>query len=394
MYNVAYFREFQKMYLRKDIFLLPYYIAKCMEIPLYYYYAYDSGGVAWEEKERGVTFYNFNHDKSNELLRLWDLCRCAIIPARKINVLFLVHTSLSNMITTILFKKINPKGKVIIMGDLDEKLAQNLSEHNYVYSKGIKGWVKKKIVDSFFKNLDVLTVETNKVFSIFQKMSHRNGWKGIVQCYPCLDEELFNQLALTRKSFDEKENIMITVGRIGSYQKNTDMILNALSKVDLKDWKFYFIGPLTDSFNTSSESNYKKHIRQFYSENPLLEGRVIFTGPIYDPKEIYEYYLRAKVFVLTSRYEGFANVLSEAAALGCYIVSTDVGGASLVSNDWQFGTKIEQEDIEGLAEIFQSIIAGAMIMNSTKQKPYNELLWGKMVRKNLIPLLKTQFDIL
>lgn len=187
---------------------------------------------------------------------------------------------------------------------------------------------------------------------------------------------------------------MITVGRICSYQKNTDMILNALSKIDLKDWKFYFIGPLTDSFNTSSESNYKKHIEQFYLENPLLEERVIFTGPIYDSKEIYEYYLRAKVFVLTSRYEGFANVLSEAAALGCYIVSTDVGGASLVSNDWQFGTKIEQEDIEGLAEIFQSIIAGAMIMNSTKQKPYNELLWGKMVRKNLIPLLKTQFDIL
>lgn len=387
MYNVAYFREFQKMYLRKDTFLIPYYIAKSINMPLHYYYACNNGNIPLNKVERGVTFYNFNHDKSNELLRLWDLCRCAIIPARKINVLFLVHTSLSNMITTVLFKKINPKGKVIIMGDLDERLAQNLSEHNYVYSKGIKGWVKKKIVDSFFKNLDVLTVAPNEVFSIFQEMFHRNGWKGIVQCYPCLDEELFNQLALTRKSFDEKENIMITVGRIGSYQKNTDMLLNALSKIDLKDWKFYFIGPLTDSFNTSSESNYKKHIEQFYLENPFLEGRVIFTGPVYDPKEIYEYYLRAKVFVLTSRYEGFANVLSEAAALGCYIVSTDVGGASLVSNDWQFGTKVNQENDDELAEIFSSIINGTLHMVPAKQKDFDDLLWSNLIKRNILPLL-------
>lgn len=387
MYNVAYFREFQKMYLRKDIFLIPYYIAKSINMPLYYYYACNNGNVPLNKVERGVAFYNFNHNKSNELLRLWDLCRCAIIPARKINVLFLVHTSLSNMITTILFKKINPKGKVIVMGDMDEKLAQNLSEHNYVYSKGFKGWIKKKIVDSFFNNLNIFTVAPNEVFSIFQEMFHRNGWKGIVQCYPCLDEELFNQLALTRKSFDEKENIMITVGRIGPYQKNTDMILNALSKVDLKDWKFYFIGPLTDSFNTSSESNYKKHIEQFYLKNPLLEGRVIFTGAIYNPKEIYEYYLRAKVFVLTSRYEGFANVLSEAAALGCYIVSTDVGGASLVSNDWQFGTKVNQENDDELAEIFSSIINGTLHMIPSKQKDFDDLLWSNLIKRNILPFL-------
>lgn len=387
MYNVAYFREFQKMYLRKDIFLIPYYIAKQMNVPLQYYYAYDNGNVPLEEVERGVVFYNFNHVKSHELFRLWDLLRCAIIPARKINVLFLIHTSLSNMIVTILFKKINPKGKVLIMGDLDEKLAQELSEHNYVYSTGFKGWIKKKIVDSFFYNLDVLTVGTNEVLSVFQNMFNRNGWKGIVQCHPCLDGELFDQFLLKRRSFDKKENIMITVGRIGSYQKNTDMILKALSKIDLKDWKFYFIGPFTDDFNTKSESDYKKCIDHIFQENPLLKGKVFFTGSIYNPQDIYEYYLRAKVFVLTSRYEGFANVVSDAAALGCYIVSTDVGGSSLVSNNWQFGTKVEQEDFEGLAKIFQAIINGSIIMDPAKQKMYNELLWKNMVERNIMPFL-------
>jgi len=387
MYNVAYFREFQKMYLKKDTFLIPYYIAKQMNVSLQYYYAHDNGNVPLEKVERGVVFYNFNHVKSSKFLEFWDLLRCAIIPARKINVLFLIHTSLSNMIVTILFKKINPKGKVLIMGDLDEKLAQELSEHNYVYSTGFKGWIKKKIVDSFFHNLDILTVGTNEVLSKFQKMFNRNGWKGIVQCHPCLDGELFDQFGLKRRNSDEKENIMITVGRIGAYQKNTDMILNALSKIDLKDWKFYFIGPLTDAFATNSESSYKRHVERFFKENPSLGGRVIFTGPIYDSKEVYQYYLRAKVFVLTSRFEGFPNVVSDAAALGCYIVSTDVGGSSLVSNNWQFGVKVEQENDEELARILQSIINGSITMDSAKQKLYNELLWENMVERNVMPFL-------
>lgn len=387
MYNVAYFREFQKMYLRKDIFLIPYYIAKQMNLPLRYYYAHDNGDVPLEEVERGVVFYNFNHINESELLRLWDLLRCAIIPARKINALFLIHTSLSNMIVTILFKKINPKGKVLIMGDLDEKLAQELSEHNYVFSTGFKGWIKKKIVDSFFYNLDVLTVGTDEVLSMFQNMFNRNGWKGVVQCHPCLDGELFDQSGLKCRDFDEKENIMLTVGRIGSYQKNTDMILNALSMIDLKSWKFYFIGPFADGFDTKSESSYVRYVERFISENPLLEGRVIFTGPIYNPKEVYEYYLRAKVFVLTSRFEGFPNVLSDAAALGCYIVSTNVGGSSLVSNDWQFGVKVEQENFEELAKIFQSIINGSITIDPAKQKLYNELLWENMVERNIMPFL-------
>src|SRR5690606_17243301 len=44
--------------------------------------------------------------------------------------------------------------------------------------------------------------------------------------------------------FKGKENIIITVGRIGTYQKNNQMMLEALSGLNLQDWKIYFIGPI------------------------------------------------------------------------------------------------------------------------------------------------------
>lgn len=86
---------------------------------------------------------------------------------------------------------------------------------------------------------------------------------------------------------------------------------------------------------------------------------------IYNPKQIFDLYLRAKVFLLTSRHEGFANVLSQAAACGCYFISTDVGGAETASNNWKFGTKIPQEDSDAFADAVRDIIDGEKFIDES-----------------------------
>ena len=56
------------------------------------------------------------------------------------------------------------------------------------------------------------------------------------------------------------------------------MLLKALENVDLKEWKFCFIGPIEKDFNSI--------IEQFYENYPLKRRQVIFIGKIDNKKEL------------------------------------------------------------------------------------------------------------
>ena len=106
---------------------------------------------------------------------------------------------------------------------------------------------------------------------------------------------------------------------------------------------------------------------------------------IYDQKEVFEYYNKAKVLLSTSRHEGFANVYSQAAAMGCYIVSTDVGGADVASNNWQFGKKLAQEDSSMLAIQISEIISGDVVIDATKSHLISDISYSNKVNQVLLP---------
>ena len=212
-----------------------------------------------------------------------------------------------------------------------------------------------------------------------ERLFIRNGWSGLLHFYPLVDDEKFNSFGITRKTFAEKENIMVCVGRIGNYQKNTEMLLEALHKVDLKDWKIYMIGPITNSFNLNDGGDFQKKIDDFFDECPQHRDKLIFTGMIYDQKTLFEYYNRAKILLMTSRHEGFANVYSQAAAMGCFIVSTDVGGADVCSNYWAFGEKLPQENSDALAEVIDKITSGEYLFPVADELAFDDLCYSKNI---------------
>jgi glycosyltransferase involved in cell wall biosynthesis len=111
---------------------------------------------------------------------------------------------------------------------------------------------------------------------------------------------------------------------------------------------------------------------------------------VYDQKEVFGYYNRAKVLVATARHEGFANVYSQAAALGCYVVSTDVGGADVCSNDWRYGVKLEQEDREGLAKVLQGIVDGSHAIPENEAMAFEAMSYS--YRVNTVLLKKMGFE--
>lgn len=159
------------------------------------------------------------------------------------------------------------------MGDMEENVAADLASHEFVYSQGIKGIVKKWMINSFCK-VDLFTVGTISVEQILRNLFDRKGWKCLNRCHPCLDKETFDNLGLSEISYKEKENLIISVGRFGSYQKNTDMMLDAFEKIDLKNWKVRLIGPITDSFATNTVSKYTERIEAFYKKRPDLRKKL------------------------------------------------------------------------------------------------------------------------
>lgn len=68
---------------------------------------------------------------------------------------------------------------------------------------------------------------------------------------------------------------------------------------------------------------------------------MILVGNISNRELLYDYYNRAKVFILTSRWEGFAIVYPEALRFGNYIITTDVGGARDIAENTKLGSIIE-----------------------------------------------------
>ena len=101
----------------------------------------------------------------------------------------------------------------------------------------------------------------------------------------------------------DKENIVLFVGRLNVPQKRVDLLLQIWKKLhgEIPDWKFWVLG----------DGEEKKKMEKFCQKHEL--DRVTFFGKV-NPDD---YYKRAKIFHMTSAYEGFGNVLVEAQSFGC-----------------------------------------------------------------------------
>lgn len=82
---------------------------------------------------------------------------------------------------------------------------------------------------------------------------------------------------MKRVSFSSKENLIITVGRIGSKQKANEVMFDALDQVDMKNWKFVLIGPI--------EEDFKIKYNIFIERNPDKKDKVILLGSIGDKRQ-------------------------------------------------------------------------------------------------------------
>lgn len=143
----------------------------------------------------------------------------------------------------------------------------------------------------------------------------------------------------------EPQNDIIAIGRL-SDQKNHKMLIQAFSKIAAKypnvALKIFGQGPLRQELN------------QLIEQLDLKE-RVFLMGVTSNvPQQL----SKAKLFVLSSNYEGMPNCLMEAMAVGVPCISTDCpcGGPRMLLQHEISGLLVPIEDQNALAEAMDRIL--------------------------------------
>ena len=280
------------------------------------------------------------------------------------------HLTKPTILMILIYKLFNKNGKSYVKLDINpESVIEYDKPCNF-----IKRNVKNYLLNKFSKVLDIISCETKQVYDkIIKSKSILYGFKNKLTIMPNgFDEDAINETNIHVKSFIQKENIIITVGRLGTYQKNTELLLRSIENINLKNWKIYLIGTIAKEF--------KQFIDDFFIMNPNKKENVIFTGPIYDKKILWNYYNRAKVFVLTSRFEGCAIVYPEAKFFKNFIITTNVGGAIDSVGNNKYGRIIDIGDNKTLSSLINDVINNNINIDVYEQfNPSSSISWSKMI---------------
>lgn len=146
--------------------------------------------------------------------------------------------------------------------------------------------------------------------------------------------------------FEKKKNIILTVSRLGTPQKATNVLLEAFAKIAgrIPDWELYLAGGVEESF--------RKWLDGFWKRYPKLKRRIRFLGSVTNRDVLYDTYRQAKIFALPSTFEGGTpNVIAEALSSGCAVAITRIDEYQDAIGGGRCGLASEIGDVDGFADI-------------------------------------------
>lgn len=166
-----------------------------------------------------------------------------------------------------------------------------------------------------YKRANALVVQTLQTIDIYQNLKIP---------LPQIVEIIYNPLntAIYKPQPDVKRtNIILAVGRLYNRDKHFDKLIDIFNTTDNDKWQLFIAGDGPD--HKMLEDKIKKL---------QLSGKIVLLGSRNDLAPLYQ---TAKIFVMTSEFEGFPNSLCEAMANGCACISYDcaTGPSEIIEND-------------------------------------------------------------
>lgn len=248
-----------------------------------------------------------------------------LLNAKKIDWLNIYFAGRQAYLWTKIYKFFNRKGHVYLKLDMDYRSCD-------LYDKNEK---ERDIFKKNTKIVDIVSVESMEIKNRIQKYSEKDI---------LIISDGIAELKYKPEITKNREDVILTVGRLGTEQKATDILLTAFANsANQHNWKLKLIGTIEDTF--------MDEIEKFYNIYPQLKERVFFVGEIKEREQLYEEYCRAKVFALPSRWESFGISCAEALCCGCHlIVSDSIPPAREMTNNEKYGKIVKTESIKELEE--------------------------------------------
>lgn len=253
----------------------------------------------------------------------------------EIDLLFLFGARLEYTELALQYKALRPDGIIYLKLDMNSGWANALPLDHAPYA-------------AFLDACDIISCEARRLqHLICQK------WQRTIEYIP---NGLYYPLypSMEDTVYGNKDNLILTVGRIGSVQKNSHVLLYAYALSYLRfttPWDLVMIGSVTPEF----QEIYDVFCREF----PEIALHVHLTGSISDKAQLHAYYRRAKIFALTSQMEGGSpNVYAEAAGFGCTILTTDIDCAQDMTDHERLGRIVkDSENIPAYAQALSALCA-------------------------------------
>lgn len=241
------------------------------------------------------------------------------------------------------------------------------------------------IIQRFPLTKNALYISKKSIASIVLANSYIPQYKQIINKHPNHLQSIYNPLPYIG-NFDDgvtKDNIVLVVGRLES-QKNLSLLLQIWSEINIPDWKLQIVG-------TGSKVDSLKDL----TINLGIQDKVIFCGKSNNPAE---YYQRAKIFAMTSIFEGYPMTLIESQNFGCVPILFDTFPAAneIVKNNYN-GFVISQYDKEEYKNKLVQLMTNPsllknLMINTLKESGRYDL--NKVIQEwdNLIKKFSRQYD--
>lgn len=313
-----------------------------------------------------------------------------MINSRGIDILNLFHFKWDSLFFAFVYKLLNPSGFVYLKMDncfysgiypWEHSLNIRKDKSNFSLVRvSSKDRLKKFLIPNLTKYVDLWSIEDEESCKYYEN-SYQCFKGNIITSYNGHTIDIEKNVA--DNEFYKKENIILSVGRFGTKQKATEILLEAFVTVaQNSNWILHLAGSVEESFKSIIEIYFQKY--------PELIGRVIFNGSL-EKKVLFDLYNRSRIFCLPSRWEGFANVFSEAMYFRNAIVTTPATSVRDIVIENQFGELVEVDNVEQLSETLLRIIKNPLLneryANNAKEFCNNNLSWDHITEK-----LKTEIE--